>query len=238
MRVLTGADRIGWWGGGFFVMLGLALLAMAVWLLRQDQRFMARAVHVEGVVTTLLEQRSETGTRYAPEIAFRTAEGRRVRFVDDVGTGHPAWRAGDRVGIWYDPAQPAHARLGGFLDRWQGLLIVVALALVSMLTGVCTLGGLVLTRRRAAWLRAHGRRVRAQVVAVLADRRMQVDGKSPWRITCAWRDPLLGREHHFVSVPLWFDPRPYLGNGWIDVLIDAEHPHRYLVDTRALCDVA
>jgi hypothetical protein len=186
----------------------------------------------------LLEQRAETGTRYAPEIAFSTVEGRTVRFVDDVGTGRPAWRAGDRAGVWYDPAQPAHARLDGFLDRWQGPLIVVALALVSILIGTCTLGGLVLTRRRAAWLRAHGRRVRAQVVTVLADPRLQVDGKSPWRITCEWRDPLLGREHLFQSAPLWFDPRPYLGSGWIDVLIDAERPHRYLVDTRALCDVA
>lgn len=235
MRALTGKDRIGWWGGGFFVILGLMLWGMAGWLWQQDQRFMAHAVHAEGMVTALLSQRAESGTRYAPEVTFRALQGRDIRFVDGVGTSRPAWRLGDRAGVWYDPAQPEHARLDGFLDRWKGVLIVGTLALVSILIGAGTLAGLARTRRRAAWLRAHGRRVRAQVIEVMAVPQLRVDGKCPWRITCQWRDPLLGLQHRFESAPLWFDPRPYLGGGWIDVLIDADHPHRYLVDTRALC---
>ena len=237
MRVLKSADRISWWGGGFFMALGLALSGMAGWLWQQDQRFMTHAMHAEGVVSALLVQRAETGTRSAPEVTFRTAQGRDIRFVDGVGTSRPTWRLGDHAGVWYDPAQPDRARLEGFLDRWEGLLIVGTLALVSVLLGVFTLTGLARTRRRAIWLRAHGRRVRAQVIEVAADPQLQVDGKCPWRITCLWRDPLLGRQHRFESAPLWFDPRPYLGGGWIDVLIDADRPHRYLVDTRALCDL-
>jgi hypothetical protein len=44
--------------------------------------------------------------------------------------------------------------------------------------------------------------------------------------------------HVFHSANIWFDPTDYVPGKTLDVLLDPENPHRYLVKTSFLPEVA
>jgi hypothetical protein len=95
-----------------------------------------------------------------------------------------------------------------------------------------------LNARKNYWLKQNGRRIQAEFTGVELNTSVRVNGSSPYRLVCEWLDPATNKMHVFHSANIWFDPTNYVSGKTLDVLLDPENPHRYLVETSFLPELA
>ena len=221
---------------GIFAIVGLGLLIgglAAAWHTRQ---FLATAVSVPGVVTENVWQGGRSA--YHPRFSFRTVDGQELSLLSNTGTDPPSFHANQAVTVLYDPKQPRDASIRSFAQLWLLPTILCSLgAFFVSFEGVLMIVSGV-SGRKDAWLRQNGRRIQAEVTRVELNTWLHVNGTSPYRIVCQWRDPVTSQVHIFLSDNIWYDPSSYLRTKTIEVLVDPDHLHRYAVDTSFLPKLA
>jgi Protein of unknown function (DUF3592) len=124
------------------MLLGVVLVGFGFKVRADTRRFLATAVPAKGIVVrvdeAVVRERRGSGddarwvdvTRRFPIVEFRTAYEQVARFQADDGS----LRVGDSVNVVYDPANPRHARLDKWGNRWAGPLALwgAGLAIVAM----------------------------------------------------------------------------------------------------------
>lgn len=102
-----------------------------------EHAFVARAIHVPGTVTDLIEGsylRGSSKRRIGPRVTFKTLDGRLFRRVD--------WRAeavysvGESVTVLYDPRDPSNARIGPITDSWTSYAFAAGFFGLPMIFGI------------------------------------------------------------------------------------------------------
>lgn len=228
---------------GIFTVVGLALLTGGVLSIQHTRRFLATAVSVPGVVKEIVWQESPSSNNHRrgsfyPRISFRTTDGQEISFIANIGSNPPSYRVNDPVTIVYDPQQPFHANIRSFTGLWLLPTILCPMGLVFcsfvVVAAICKS----LNARKNAWLEQNGRRIQAEFTGVERDTSVRVNGSCPYRLVCQWLDPATNKMHVFRSAHIWFDPTNYVPGKTLDVLLDPENPHRYLVETSFLPEVA
>jgi hypothetical protein len=132
-----------------WALLGFALIfaAVAAALALSTRRFVATAVHADGVVVAILHEQEFEGATIGTEVGFpvvrfETTHGPR-ELKSTIGSDPPAFAVGERVVVLYPPGKPKEARLGTF---WQLYLVPVVFA---GLAGVfAAVGGVALAMAR------------------------------------------------------------------------------------------
>ena len=112
------------------MLLGVVLVGFGFKMRADTQRFLETAEPARGVVVrvdeAVVSERRGSGdnarwvdvTRRFPIVEFRTTNEQAARFQADDGS----LRVGDAVNVVYDPANPRHARLDKWGNRWAGPL--------------------------------------------------------------------------------------------------------------------
>ncbi|WP_435015957.1 DUF3592 domain-containing protein [Tundrisphaera sp. TA3] len=223
--------------GGIFAVVGLGLLAGGFWSYRSSQRFVAKAATAEGEVVRLIRQEQPDRVSYRPLVRFRTPAGRAVEFTPATSSDPPAYAAGDRVEILYDPARPESASIRSFFDLWGVAAILGPLGFVFSAIGLGLLAfrvreraseiGRARDREELDGLAQFGTRVEAKV------REVRSEPDDTYRIIAQWHDAGQDRVHVFESRPLGYDPAEFVGET-IGAFIDPNDPSRYLVDLSTL----
>jgi hypothetical protein len=107
------------------LLLGVGLVAFAVWRYVDTTRFLADAERTTGTVVEVVERTQtreddqgnvHTSRLWHPIVSF-TADGQTVEFESDQGSRSPAYDVGDSVTVAYDPERPSGARIVN--DRLQ-----------------------------------------------------------------------------------------------------------------------
>jgi len=228
---------------GIFTAVGLGLLIGAVLSFQHTRRFLATAISVPGIVTENVwqEQRSSNNNRggsFYPRIRFRTTQGQEISIITKTGTNPPSYRVNDTVTVLYDPQQPYHAAIRSFMELWFLPTLLCGMGMVFCSPGVVAAVWKVATARKNAWLEQNGRRIQAEFTRVELNTSVRINGTSPYRLVCQWLDPTSNKIHVFHSANIWFDPTDYVPGKTLDVLLDPENPHRYLVKTTFLPELA
>jgi hypothetical protein len=136
--------------------------------------------------------------------------------------------------------------IAGAILAVHGLIIVIVgavfltstLHLISwILGGLAAIGGLVLSAfgiralRLRQWLLRHGQRIQVTPSYVGPDLTTTVDGKHPYVVRAAFRDPSTGQLHVASSEGVWEDPKPaLLLDPHVTVLFDPRKPKRCTVE--------
>lgn len=221
-----------------FFIIGLGLCAGGVLAARHTQRFIQAAATSQGVVVENLRSfsvaRRHSAWIYYPRIRFRTANRQEIDFVSKLGTSPPAYRTNEIVTVLYDPFQPHNAAVRGFMSLWFSTTVLLGLGLAFMAPGIGFGIYGVRSARKAAWLEQNGRRIQAEVIRVELNTNLRVNGANPYRIVCQWLDPANRQVHLFKSANIWFNPTEFIPGKTLEVLVDPNDPHRYLVDTAFL----
>ncbi|WP_111657207.1 DUF3592 domain-containing protein [Isoalcanivorax indicus] len=215
-----------------FTAVGVVLLAVAVGLGLNTQRFVAESHTATGQVVALDASRSsDGGTTWRPVVSFRAGDGQTYRFSSQVSSNPPAYKRGETVTVLYAPEQPDNARIKGLFSLWGGVLICALVGVMfTSVGGVAALAPL-WARRRAAQLRQTGRRIETRFQGVEANTRLTVNGRHPQRIVTQWQNPATGEVQVFFSRNLWFDPSEHIRQHSITVWMDPQKPGRYVMDT-------
>ena len=129
-----------------FLLFGIGtLFVLAAAYIGNEQRgFRQQALVAEGTVVDLRAVKSARGSLgdshrrvslFIPVIEFRLVDGRAQRFESSSRQSPPRFALQQKVRVLYLPADPARARLDGFMDRWLLLLIFGGIGLVLLLIG-------------------------------------------------------------------------------------------------------
>lgn len=228
------------------LVVGVAMLAGAVYMCNDAQSFLAGAAHAQGTVADL--QRTEslshddnhtyTSVSYYPIVQFTDASGKRIEFTSSSGSNPPAYSRGDQVDVLYQADAPEKARINSFLSLWFGPLLVGGLGVVFTALGIVLVVVPMRRRRQDAFLKAHGVPVEAAFQSVEQNTTVKVNGQSPWRVLAQWLDPATSQVHVFKSDNLWFDPSAYIKDRKINVFVDRGNPKKYYVDLSFLPKMA
>jgi hypothetical protein len=220
-----------WIFGSVFGLVGLVFLVVAIFTVRSELAFRAVAISAPGTVVDLEPTSgSRGGTTYKPVFEFTDRDDHLHRVTGSVASSPPSFKRGEAVRVLYQPENPDQAHLDSFMDTWFLPLIFGTLGTVfTSIAGGCLIYGLRRRTRRTSLI-ASGTRIQARVDGVEHDRNTSVNGRNPWRIVAQWQHPVDQKVYVFRSDSIWFDPTPYLHQS-VDVLVDIDHPHRYVMDT-------
>lgn len=107
----------------------------------------------------------------------------------------------------------------------------------GILCGLAAIGGVTLAAfgvgasRRLRWLRRHGQRIQVTFSYVGPDPTTTVNGKHPYIVRAAFRDPSTGQLYVATSEGGWEDPKPALMlDPTVTVLFDPRNPKRCAVE--------
>ena len=123
---------------GVFAMplIGLGLLALAVFVSWNTITWLKRTVEAQGTVTQMLHVTDKDGDlTYKPVVRFSTAEGKTIEFKSSFSTSPPAYRVGQSVAVVYLPDEPEKAQIRGFLSLWMGPMIIAFIGTIFFLIG-------------------------------------------------------------------------------------------------------
>jgi Protein of unknown function (DUF3592) len=219
--------------------IGLAMLAAALFWYQSVKAFVAGASVAQGTVVELVRSQSGSDSpTYRPVVRFNASDGQAIEFTSKMGSNPPSYRKGEKVEVFYKPADPQNAMINGFFSLWGGPVIVGGLGAVFFLVG----GGIWLFARlkgqRDEYLMTHGTPIQTKFQSVELNNSLTVNGANPFRVVTQWQDPATSELHVFKSNNLWFDPSDYIKQRQITVFIEANNPKKYFVDLSFLPKLA
>lgn len=118
-----------------FIVIGLGLTLIGLWLMQQARAFKRKALAAEGryVDATWRTSRVNRYTAY-PVIEFQTADERTIQFEGRVGVPWARGKVGRSVKVLYDPAEPEEAVVDSVVELWFPALIFLLVGLGWLVT--------------------------------------------------------------------------------------------------------
>ncbi|MBK5142975.1 DUF3592 domain-containing protein [Budviciaceae bacterium BWR-B9] len=196
-----------------FTLTGLLLLSLAGYVGYSAYSLEGNGTKTTGTIIAL------NGTH--PVVRFVTEEGERVTFESSFGSSSYKEQLGNDIDVVYRPDAPQQAELGGFFSQYLVPIILGIMGLVFTLIGI--IPALVIRSRGKKKIRLlhQGRPIKALITDVELNRSIEINGRSPFRIVCQWRNTLANELYIFTSENIYFDPRPYIEQQEIMVYIEA-----------------
>jgi hypothetical protein len=227
------------WSAWIFLVVGTLMLVGAGLLWVNTRNFVAQAQGASGTVVELREVRDSDGgsSTWKPVVRFTSADGQDVTFASSFSSNPASYELGESVPVLYRREDPRDARIRGSGSLWFGVTLLGGLGVVF-----AALGGAILFATRAGekkqhYLMAYGNAVETEVQGVDRNTSVEVNGRSPWRVTSQWLDPATNKLRIFHSENLWFDPSRFVQAKKVTVLLDPNNPKRYHMDLSFLPEV-
>lgn len=124
--------------GIVFVLVGLLLGAIAVFILMRTRAFLSVAQEAQGTVVQMIYSSDSDGGGYAPVFTFRTITGQDITKSENLYSNPPQFKEGQVVSVLYDPEDPSRARIK------KGFNLYFAPALLGFLGSVFGCIGIIL----------------------------------------------------------------------------------------------
>jgi hypothetical protein len=165
-----------------------------------------------------------------PILEFRTRQGQRVRVEGKISTSPSAYKVGERIGVFYDPADPSDALIDSFIERWFVALLFGGFGTVFIVVGGTLFAIARRSGRRLARLLREGRRFEGRVAAFEMNQFTKINGRRPWHVLVDWTDAQ-GQPRRERSAMLREDPAKRFKIGdTVAVLADPANPKLFWID--------
>jgi hypothetical protein len=181
----------------------------------------------EGVFTesTVADRSARSKGLSKVTVTFITTEGNQVTAK---ATKRYYVSVGDKVMIYYDPADPQKIDFGDTIGyNMRGVYAGGFLFLLGLFFFIRQLKADNLKKQ----LIRSGMKIAAEFVSVSRNDKYRMGYKNPWIINCKWTDNRDNKVYYFQSKDYTIDPVPYLeGKSHIDIYIDPAAPGKYFMD--------
>jgi len=128
-----------------FFIVGSGCLLYAPVKAVKTLHFIRHAAVATGTVEDFVAKRGSKSTTYAPSVTFNTPDGRLIRFISQISGSQSAYSVGQRLEVYYDPANEENAEIRSFIPLWMPVIILSALGLAFSGIG----GGMTYAIRRS-----------------------------------------------------------------------------------------
>ncbi|MBX2965550.1 MAG: DUF3592 domain-containing protein [Cyclobacteriaceae bacterium] len=210
-------------------LIGLGLIAGAIFLIIKGNQFKQSAQTAEGVVIDLAVSSGENDT-YAPVVQFVTTAGDTIVFTGSTYSDPPAYDPDEIVTVLYNPAEPAQAVISDFTNLYLWKTIMLVIGLVITVVGYYFMTADSRAKKKLVYYQRNGTKVEARLAGVEKDKTIRVNGEHPSYIVA--EKTINGELIRFKSKSYLKDPSPYLEG--IETIIVYLHPFKkdnYLMDT-------
>lgn len=213
-----------------FSLLGIGMLAGALFLYQDTRLFLTEAAKTEGTVVNFMQTYSNHGITYAPVVHFVNRNNETIVIVSSTATNPPAYAKGEKVEVLYFPAKPQEARINSFFTLWGGSVILGVMGAIFCLIGAGVTLVPMLKKRKGEYLKEQGRAIETDFKSVRVNNAVFVNGRNPYRVLTQWKDPSSSQVRLFESNDIWYDPSEHVKSQRIRVFLDKNNPKKYYVD--------
>jgi hypothetical protein len=117
-----------------FLVIGIVLTLLGVWLMQRARAFKRKALAAEGHYVDAMWRTSKVNRYTAyPVVEFQTADGRTIQFEGRVGVPWARGKIGHSVKVLYDPANPEEAVVDSMVEFWSSALIFLAVGILWLI---------------------------------------------------------------------------------------------------------
>lgn len=221
------------------MLVGLSLLFGGIYNVFEKKRFLDEADSAEGSVISvesyfLRGTGTKSSLKYRPVIRFTAKDGRSTEFAGTSTGDSSVYRTGDTVRVWYNPADPRDAKIGGWDALWSGPATAIVIGGLILLAFAVLYAFKEYEAGVGVYLRFFGVPVRTTFVAAKPNPLTYINDVHPFNIVSQWRNPRTGKMHEFTSPDVWSDLSQYVPDGEITVYIKPDEPDTYRMDTSFL----
>jgi hypothetical protein len=116
--------------------LGVGCLLLAAYLGWNTLSFAKGTARATGEVVSYREIADGKGTRYAPRVRYKTANGEIISIDGQFATTSRRFAVGEQVPLNYKVEKPTEARIALFTDNWLGPCIALVIGLLGLAGGI------------------------------------------------------------------------------------------------------
>jgi hypothetical protein len=120
---------------GILLALSIILSGVSLYSYLSTSSFLKNAKTAEGTVVKLLpvEDAENNSITYKPVFEFKDQNGKSYVVESGTSSDPPAFKKGEKVEIFYDPASPGNAKINSFFSLWGITLIFGAVGVFFLL---------------------------------------------------------------------------------------------------------
>lgn len=208
--------------GILLLLIGICLLGVGLYFLREQLEFISNSVETAGIVEEVSTHRSKGTTRYLPIVGYTVGgESYRVNGKASSSSSHD-YEVGDAVRVRYEKNDPASAKLVSFSDMWLVSTLMLGLGSLFTIIGIYDIR-----------IRLHNQKMRTELPR--SGKKLQLTGRVEARetksrteffVVADWLNPSDGKMIIFRSDKIKYDPTQFVKDKELTVWIDPQNPKK------------
>lgn len=219
-----------WWIfagiGAIFIVIGIILF---VGIIGRQNR-----IYTKGTISKISTYTDIDGYDHDEVMVEYEANGK--SYESRLNVCSTSFYEGKELNIYYDKNNPRVIGMKGFDYLF---LIFPGIGLIFAIIGVSGLVVIYRKRKMGVELMKNGEKVFAEYVETVRNLSVMVNGRHPYNIICAWKNPVDGKRYLFKSKNIWFNPEMAIQENnakLFAVYYDANNMKKYVVDVDWLTD--
>lgn len=213
--------------GIIFLIIGIFINSEVFLIPEQDR------VYTNAIITHIdIDHDSNEDTTHEVYIKY-SADGK--EYESELNMYSSSYYEGKEIEVYYDKNNPSNVETDEANNMLSIILIAIggSFALISGIVLFIQLRNSSISRK----LQRNGLRIDAVYIETILNTTYEVNGMSPYKIICKWKNPNTGIEYEFKSNNIWDNPQYAIENNnitKIPVYIDPENPEKYYVDVKEI----
>jgi len=213
--------------GTLFLIIGI-FMSSGIFLIDEQDR-----VYTNAIITHIDTNHDSDGDTDHDVYIKYSANGK--EYESQLNLYSSSYYEGKEIEVYYDKNDPSNVET----DEVNNMLSIIFIAIggsFALISGIVLFIQLRNSSISKSLLK-NGIRIDAEYVETILNTIYQVNGRSPYKIICKWKNPNTGIEHKFKSSNIWDDPQYAIENNnitKIPVYIDQKNPEKYYVDIQEI----
>ena len=223
--------KIKWFTAILLVLLGTASIALGLMFFMNEASIKSEGVEIAAVITNIEADNSEDNTKYKVYVQYIVNA---KVYTQTLSYWDASMSAGQEINIYYNPNNPNELITN---KSNYVLLLFPLLGIIAIVVGILKIIRAVKYRRTKPVSPKNEKYVDAAIEEIIYDASYVKNGKSPYYITCKWKNPENGNIYLFKSGNIWYNPRFIIEDKEITTLsvrLNEGNPKKYSVSLESI----
>lgn len=215
-----------------FLLIGLGLLAGAVFWTYYASMFKKQAVEIPAEIAAIEAYRNSDGDISHQVYVNYEYDGKQYKMVA-LNSYSSSMYEGKEITLYCDPEHPGKIQEKSLF--YMGPIILMIMGIIFTAVGAGLIIGFSKRPLMERKLKKNSRTLYATVTDIRLDTSFSVNGENPYVIYCNWKDEYKDLTYRFKSRGVWADPSEYFPvGGTIPVRVNPKDYSQYMVDVEAM----